>query len=257
MGAERILRGLAPFLVLVLGLSGSRGGALAFAVGLLVLVALVRTVEEVARRRDSDVSRRDRRRAWGGTVAAGGGGALLVIAAAGAMMAGAAIPTPGRRSTLVLLCGLAVAVAVAIAVQPPSTSVELPVGVLAGGPRRGPRAAAPRERRGQLLPLLAGAPKGRDLASATPTASTSRRSPSSDRLGWRWCSPSSPSRLRRRFAGGADPLVATAGAGFAVFALHAGIDWDWEMPVVTLVALGCGGTVLAVGCEPTSRRRTR
>jgi len=59
--------------------------------------------------------------------------------------------------------------------------------------------------------------------------------------------------VRRR----GDPLVATAGAGFAVFALHAGIDWDWEMPVVTLVALGCGGTVLAVGCEPTSRRRTR
>jgi hypothetical protein len=39
--------------------------------------------------------------------------------------------------------------------------------------------------------------------------------------------------------------VATAAAGFGVFAVHAGIDWDWEMPVVTLAALGCAGAVLA------------
>ena len=44
--------------------------------------------------------------------------------------------------------------------------------------------------------------------------------------------------------------MATAAAGFAVFALHAGLDWDWEMPVVTLVALGCAGTV-----QPRARNR--
>ena len=40
--------------------------------------------------------------------------------------------------------------------------------------------------------------------------------------------------VRRR----GEPLVAVSGAAFAVFAVHAGLDWDWEMPVVTLAALG-------------------
>ena len=56
--------------------------------------------------------------------------------------------------------------------------------------------------------------------------------------------------IRRR----GDPIVATAAAGFAVFALHAGLDWDWEMPVVTLVALGCAGTVLAAGTQSSVTR---
>ena len=46
--------------------------------------------------------------------------------------------------------------------------------------------------------------------------------------------------VRRR----GDPTSALAGAAFAVFAVHAGLDWDWEMPVVTLTALGCAGLVL-------------
>ena len=46
--------------------------------------------------------------------------------------------------------------------------------------------------------------------------------------------------VRRR----GEPLVAVSGAAFAVFAVHAGLDWDWEMPVVTLVALGCAAAVL-------------
>ncbi len=47
--------------------------------------------------------------------------------------------------------------------------------------------------------------------------------------------------LRRR----GDPLAVTAAAAFVVFAAHAGIDWDWEMPVVTLAGLGCAGALLA------------
>ena len=47
--------------------------------------------------------------------------------------------------------------------------------------------------------------------------------------------------VRRR----GDPISATAGAAFVVFAVHAGLDWDWEMPVVTLAALGCAGAALA------------
>jgi O-antigen ligase len=34
-----------------------------------------------------------------------------------------------------------------------------------------------------------------------------------------------------------DPLLAPAAAVLGAFAVHAGLDWDWEMPSVTLVAL--------------------
>jgi O-antigen ligase len=47
--------------------------------------------------------------------------------------------------------------------------------------------------------------------------------------------------VRRR----GDPLAAVAGAAFVVFVVHSGLDWDWEMPVVTLAALGCAGAALA------------
>jgi len=47
-------------------------------------------------------------------------------------------------------------------------------------------------------------------------------------------------------------VVASAGAAFALFAIHAGLDWDWELPVVTLVGLGCAGVLLAAPRETTS-----
>ena len=34
-------------------------------------------------------------------------------------------------------------------------------------------------------------------------------------------------------------------AALAAFALHAGVDWDWELPALTLVALVLAGLVLA------------
>ena len=34
-----------------------------------------------------------------------------------------------------------------------------------------------------------------------------------------------------------DPGVAAAAAVLAAFAIHAGVDWDWEMPAATLPAL--------------------
>jgi hypothetical protein len=55
--------------------------------------------------------------------------------------------------------------------------------------------------------------------------------------------------IRRR----GDPVVAVAGAAFVVFAVHAGLDWDWEMPVVTLSGLGCAAAVLA---DTPGRRHT-
>ena len=39
--------------------------------------------------------------------------------------------------------------------------------------------------------------------------------------------------------------VATAAAAYVVFLVHAGLDWDWEMPVTVLAGLACGAAVLA------------
>jgi O-Antigen ligase len=50
-----------------------------------------------------------------------------------------------------------------------------------------------------------------------------------------------------------DALRAAAAGAYLAFLLHAGIDWDWEMPAVTLAGLFCGGS-LAI--RPQSATRT-
>jgi hypothetical protein len=62
-----------------------------------------------------------------------------------------------------------------------------------------------------------------------------------------------PSVRRYRFA-------PAAAAALAAYLLHAGVDWDWEMPAVTIPALFCATVLLALGRpdEPpwlTGRRR--
>ncbi|CAN5813012.1 hypothetical protein BH18ACT13_BH18ACT13_03320 [soil metagenome] len=60
-------------------------------------------------------------------------------------------------------------------------------------------------------------------------------------------------RRRRR------PLVPIATAALVAYLARAGIDWDWELPVLTLVALGCAGVIVAEGVERPrqSARRAR
>jgi hypothetical protein len=41
------------------------------------------------------------------------------------------------------------------------------------------------------------------------------------------------------------PLAAVAFGAYVAYVLHAAVDWDWEMPAVTLAALFCGLVVLA------------
>jgi O-antigen ligase len=38
--------------------------------------------------------------------------------------------------------------------------------------------------------------------------------------------------------------VSAAAAAYAAFLVHAGLDWDWEMPVTTVAGLACGAAVL-------------
>jgi len=45
------------------------------------------------------------------------------------------------------------------------------------------------------------------------------------------------------------PLVPLAAAALAAYAARAGVDWDWEFPVLTVVALGCAGAVVGEGLD--------
>jgi hypothetical protein len=52
--------------------------------------------------------------------------------------------------------------------------------------------------------------------------------------------------LCARAAFRADPVLAAGPvAALSAFALHTGIDWDWEMPALTLVAVGLAGLLLS------------
>jgi hypothetical protein len=46
-----------------------------------------------------------------------------------------------------------------------------------------------------------------------------------------------------------DPLVAAAGGVYVAFLLHAGVDWDWEYPAVSLLGL-VGAAGVLVGTRP-------
>jgi O-Antigen ligase len=47
------------------------------------------------------------------------------------------------------------------------------------------------------------------------------------------------------------PLVPIAAAVLVAYLAHAAIDWDWEFPVLTLVALGCAGVIVAETVKET------
>ncbi|MBA2425084.1 MAG: hypothetical protein H0V58_06970, partial [Actinobacteria bacterium] len=51
-------------------------------------------------------------------------------------------------------------------------------------------------------------------------------------------------------------LVPIAAAALVAYLARAGIDWDWEFPILTLVALACAGVIVAEGVErPTQLAR--
>jgi O-antigen ligase len=65
--------------------------------------------------------------------------------------------------------------------------------------------------------------------------------------------------LRRAIARRRETYVPAAVAAYAAFLVHAGLDWDWEMPAVVVAALCCAGAVAAAGLgdEPPLAARTR
>jgi hypothetical protein len=59
--------------------------------------------------------------------------------------------------------------------------------------------------------------------------------------------------LRAALAARGRPCVPAAAAAYAAFVFHAGLDWDWEMPVVVVAGLACGAAAIA-GALPASAR---
>ena len=50
---------------------------------------------------------------------------------------------------------------------------------------------------------------------------------------------------------GHDPAAAAGvAAGLVTWAVHAGLDWDWEMPALTGIALILAAVAVAWGDEP-------
>ena len=49
--------------------------------------------------------------------------------------------------------------------------------------------------------------------------------------------------------GRAHPLTGVGASAYTAYLVHAGLDWDWEMPAVTLAGLLCGVALLATGRE--------
>jgi Flp pilus assembly protein TadD len=70
------------------------------------------------------------------------------------------------------------------------------------------------------------------------------------------CWPSSPRHSRRPSACAGATLVAPALAGFVAVVVHAGVDWDWEIPAPILVGLTCAGVLLLARGDYDTRRWT-
>ena len=45
------------------------------------------------------------------------------------------------------------------------------------------------------------------------------------------------------------PLVPAAAGAYVAYLVHAGVDWDWELPAITLMGLFCGAIILVAGRE--------
>lgn len=51
-----------------------------------------------------------------------------------------------------------------------------------------------------------------------------------------------------------EPIAAAVFGGYAAFVVHAGADWDWEMPIVTIAGLALGVALLAYRRSDEHRR---
>ena len=50
------------------------------------------------------------------------------------------------------------------------------------------------------------------------------------------------------------PLASAAAGAYVAFLVHTGVDWDWELPAVTLTGLSCGAAILVAARRDASPR---
>src|SRR5439155_425690 len=50
-----------------------------------------------------------------------------------------------------------------------------------------------------------------------------------------------------------DPVGAAAAAGYVAYLIHTGLEWDWELPAVTLAGLLCGTALLVATRDGSAR----
>ena len=242
------LRAVAPLLVLVLGLSGSRGAALTLLAGAVALVALAGRPHRATIGSLAVTTLVVGSLAWFPADRGELDGASL---AAAALLASAAGITVGRRTWRLPRRALAVIAAVVV-VGLVVTLVSRP-GYATSSFRTAYWEAAFDEVPSHLLHgtgagsfFLTWA-EHRDVVTAVRDAHSVYIEALSE-LGIVGIVlivllVATPLVVAWRRRG--DTIAATAGASFLVFALHAGLDWDWEMPVVGLVGLACAATLLA------------
>ena len=252
---RRTLGGSAALLVLVLGLSGSRGAALSLGIGVALLVVLRASGTRLATVLDAVTALTVGGTTWAVAARLDPGGPGLVGLALGAALAGALVHVPERLATRRALVPLGVAVAVAVV----AIAVLRPIATTSSFRSAYWTAALDEARARPVLGSGAGSfyltwlERGRDGvfvrdAHSLYVETLSELGPVGLALVLAAVVVPILTAVRRR----GDPLVAVSAAAFAVFAVHAGLDWDWELPVVTLAALGCAGALLV---RPPSDRR--
>jgi O-antigen ligase len=244
----RPTRAVGAVLVVVLGLTGSRGAALALVLGLCVALLLSNARRSLVGETMCVVVLGTS--AWFVADVMGSRGIASLAGVAIAVGAAAALPSrlwaPGRRIMLVVLAATMLAVATAVAIVQPSTTSSFRTAYW-GAAIEGARAH----------PLLgSGAGSFRITWLEYRQVETNVRDAHS--LYLETLSELGPLGLLLVLGLVAVPLVAAvrhrrepfvpiAAATFVAFAAHAAIDWDWEMPVVMFAAFGGGGAILAGG----------
>ena len=244
---DRVFGGSAALLVLVLGLSGSRGAALALGVGLCLLVALRAPGTRVAAALGAVPALVVGGAAWAVAVRVDAGGLGLVGLAVGAALVGRLVRVPDRLATRRAL----IRWERQLSSPSPSSLSSSPIATTSSFRTAYWAAALDEARARPALGSGAGSfhltwsERGREGvfvrdAHSLYVETLTELGPVGLALVLVLVAVPIATAIRGR----GEPLVAVSGAAFAVFAVHAGIDWDWEMPAVTLAALGCCGVLL-------------
>lgn len=239
---------LATVLLLALALTASRGAAAALAAGLLAGVVLAPRGSRAVLTATGVLTVSVALVGWQSVTQLRAEGPTLALVATAVALVGAGIPTVitrlSRRGLALIVAALVALASITATLDPPSLTSSYRSAYW--------RAAAAETREHPVLGSGAGSYSlvwlDHRTVEATVRDAHSLYAETLAELGpvgvalvlALLCTPLAVGARRPR----TDVNAATT-AAFLVFVLHAGIDWDWEMPVVTLTALGCAAALLS------------